>query len=133
MNKHFSATSFSSTNTILTQDFTLPTVSSSNNTGMDFFTGPPPDNYDEVRGRSLSTKEHISRDSSISSTKSSIAYYDKMECNNAMVIDEEMVNGSPALSYETDQEKALHISKANVQQDNMRFKCDNLNSFNFNP
>jgi len=67
---------------------------------MDFFAGPSPNNYDKVRGRPLSTKGNISRDFSMSSMKSSIAYHEKMECNNAMVIDEEIDDISPALSYE---------------------------------
>ena len=50
-----------------------------------------------------------------------------------MVIDEEMVDVSPALSYETDQEKALRVSKAAEQQDNTRSKCDNLKASNSNP
>jgi len=82
-------------------------MSYSNNTGMDIFVGSSPDNFDEIRGRSLSTKGNISRDSSMSSTKSSIVYHKKMEHNNVMVIDGEMDNISPALFYKIDQEKAL--------------------------
>jgi len=82
-------------------------MSYSNNTGMDIFIGSSPDNFDEIRGRSLSTKGNISRDSSMSSTKSSIVYHKKMEHNNVMVIDGEMDNISPALFYKIDQEKAL--------------------------
>jgi len=102
-NKFTSTTS----NIIPTQTFELPTVSYSNNTEMDIFAGSPPDNYDEVRGRSLSTKGNISRDSSMSSTKSSVVYHERIELNNAIVIDNNMDDISPALSYETDQEKAL--------------------------
>ena len=68
--------------------------------GWTFFAGLSPNNYDEVRGRPFSTKENISRDLSMSSTKSSIAYHEKMEYNNAMVIDEEMDDISSALSYD---------------------------------
>ena len=106
-NKHFSTASISSSNMILTQTFELPTVSFSSNIGMDIFARLSPDNYNKVRGRSLSTKGNISRDSSMSSLKSSIAYHKKMELNNVMVINNEMVDISSALSYETDQEKAL--------------------------
>ena len=74
---------------------------------MDFFTGSSPDNYNEVRDRPLSTKENISRNSSMFFMKSSIAYYERMECNNAMIINEEINEISPALSYEKEQEKAL--------------------------
>jgi len=77
-------------------------VSLSNNTGMDLFAGPYPKNYNEVRGRSLSTNKCTSRDSLMSSTKSSVAYHDRMEHNNAIIVNEEMVNVSSALSYEID-------------------------------
>jgi len=93
-------TSFSS-NTIPLQTFELPTVSHSNNTGMDIFAESPPNNYDEVRGRSLLTKRNISRDSSMSSSKSSVAYYEKIELNNAMNVDINIDDNSPPLSYET--------------------------------
>ena len=87
---------------------------------------------DEVRGRSLLTNKHTSRNSSMSSTKSSVVYYNRMEYNNIIVINKEMVDISPALSYETDQEKALCVSKAAEQQDNMRFKHNNLKTSNSN-
>ena len=93
-------TSFSS-NTIPLQIFELLTVSHSNNTGMDFFAGSSPDNYDEMRGRSSLTKGNISRDSSMYSSKSSIAYHEKMELNNTMDIDVDIDDNSPALFYET--------------------------------
>jgi len=96
------------------QIFELPTVSHSNNTGMDFFAGFSPDNYDKVRGRSSLTKGNIFRDSSMSSLKSSIAYYEKMELNNTMDIDVDIDNNSPALFYKTSQEKALQVSKVAV-------------------
>jgi len=99
-------TSFSS-NTIPLQTFELPTVSHSNNTEIDIFTGSPPDNYDEVRGRSLSTKRNISRDSSMSSLKSSITYHEKMELNNAMNVNVDIDDNSPVLSYKTSQKKVL--------------------------
>ena len=67
------------------------------------------------------------------STKSSVAYHDRMEHNNTMVIDEEMVDASSALSYETDHKKALCVSKMAEYQSNTRPKCDNLKTFNSNP
>ena len=93
------------------QDSTLPTVFPLNNTEIDFFTELPPNNYNKVRDRSLSTKEYCSRNSSMSSTKSLVAYYNRIEHNNDMVIDNEIVDDTPTLPYETDQEKALHVSK----------------------
>ena len=68
-------------------------------------------NYNEVRGRSLSANTNISRDSSMSSTKSSVAYHEKIEHNNTMNIDMDMNNFSSEVSYETSQEKALWVSK----------------------
>ena len=50
-----------------------------------------------------------------------------------MVIDDEMNNIFPALSYETDQEKLLRVSKMAEQQINMRFKCSNLVSSKLTP
>jgi len=90
-----------------TQTFQLSTVSFPNNTGMDFFAGPSPNNYDKIRGRPLSTKENISRNLSMSSMKSSIAHHKRMEHNNAMAVDEEIDDISLALFYEKEQEKAL--------------------------
>jgi len=103
------------------------------NTGMDFFTGSSPDNYNKVRNRPLSTKGNISRNSLMSSMKSSIAYYKRIEHNNTMVIDEEMDDISPALSYEEEQEKVLQVSKTAEQQDNIRFKGSNLNASKLTP
>ena len=46
---------FFSSNMHSLQSFQLPTVFSSNHTGMDqFFVGPSPNNYNEVRGRTIS-------------------------------------------------------------------------------
>ena len=98
-----------------THTFELPTVSFPSNTGMDFLSGPTPDNYDKVRGRPLSSKGNISRDLSISSMKSFIAYYERMDCNNTMVINNDMDDITPTLSYEDEQEKALRVSKVAEQ------------------
>ena len=71
---------FFSSNTHFLQSFQLPTVFSSNHTGMDqFFAEPSPDNYDEVRGKIISPSAQVSRDSLVSSTKSSITYYERIE------------------------------------------------------
>ena len=122
-NKFTSTTS--NTSPMLT--FELPTVSFASNTGMDFLSGPSSDNYDEVRGRPLSTNKNISRDSSMSSMRSSVIYHERMDHNNAMVIDDDMNDITPALSYKDEQEKALQVSKAAEHQDNMRLKDSILN------
>ena len=111
-NKSFS---FSS-NTHSQQNFQLPTVCSTNYTGMDgLFSGPSPDNFDEVRGRTPTSKSQVSRDSSLSSTKSSVAYHERMEGNNAMDINDV----SSALSYEVTQEKDICVSEAANTRNNM--------------
>ena len=125
-NKFSSTTSNTSSSSLLK----LPTVSFSNYIGMDIFSGTAPDNYDEVRGRPLSTNANISRNSSMSSARSSIAYYEKMECNNDMAIDDDFNNSSPALSYEDKQERAIRVSKVADLQNNMRPQCDSLNVAN---
>ena len=103
----------------------LPTVSSTNYTGMDFPTGPLLDNYNEVRGRSPFIDKNTSRDSSMSSTKSSVAYHKKM-ANNGMDFDND---NFLALSYEKEHEKALQVSKAAEHLTNMRLQGDSLNVF----
>jgi len=80
----------------------LPTVFPSRGTGMDFLAGPFPDNFDEVRGRPLSTNRNISRDSSMSSTKYSVVYHERIVNNNIMDVNDKKIDDSLALSYETD-------------------------------
>ena len=97
---------FSLTNMHSQQTFNLPTMFSSTNTGMDILSGKIPDNYDEIWGRSVSLQLQLSKASSISSTKFSVAYHERIEHNNSLNDD------SPGLSYETHQEQAIYISKA---------------------
>jgi len=89
------------------QSFILSTVFQVSNIEMNILKESSLDNYNEVRGRFLSANTNISRDSSISSTKSSVAYHEKIEYNNTMNIDMDMDNFSSEVSYETSQEKAL--------------------------
>jgi len=92
----------SSTNTNPTRNYCLPTVYQDNNTGMDILKGKFPDNYNEVRGRSVSCNTSISRDTSISSMKSSVAYHERMEQNNSMDVDKPPnKDSSLKLSYKT--------------------------------
>ena len=125
-NKFSSTTSNTSSSSL----FKLLTVSFSNYTEMDIFPGTAPDNYDEVRGRPLSTNTNISRDSSMSFARSSVAYHEKIERNNDMVIDNDFNDSSLALSYENEQERAIYVSKAADLQNNMRPQCDSLNVAN---
>jgi len=77
------------------QTFDLPTVSSSTNTGIDILLRNIPDNYDEVRGKTSSPKPQFSKASSVSSTKSLVAYYKRIEYNNSLNKDVNMDNDSP--------------------------------------
>jgi len=87
-----------------------------NYTGMDsLFSGPSPNNFDEVRGRTSTSKSQVSRDSSLSSTKSLVAYHERMESNNTMDINDV----SSALLYETTQEKDIRISKVANTRNNI--------------
>ena len=72
-----------------------------NHTGMDIPAGFVPVNSFEVRERTSSTEKNYSRDSSMSSTWSSIIYHERI-ANNSMDIDQEPANDSPALSYKTE-------------------------------
>ena len=83
------------------QSFQLPTVFLSKYTGMDnIFTETAPDNYDEVRGRTLLSNIQVSRNSLVSFTKSSVVYHERMKCNNTIIKDIDMNNVFPGLSYE---------------------------------
>ena len=135
-NKLFSFSNFSSSTTANSQASLIPTVFP-NNMGMDFPTGPIPDNYDEMRGRNLSTNKSISRNTSMSSTKLSVVYHEKMVSNN-LKDDDEPMDSVSALSYETEQERAFHINKAAKQQEHVRQlwcmtqKMMILSTFNYN-
>jgi len=91
----------SSTNTIPTQDSILPTVYQANNIWMDILKEQSPDNYNEVKGRTLSHTSNIFRDTSMFSMISSKAYHERMAWNDAMVADDDNNNKdiSPELSY----------------------------------
>jgi len=86
----------------------LSTVCLTSYIGMsDIFSEKAPDNYDKMRGRTASSKSQALRDSSMSSTKSLVAYHERMESNNAITEDVDMDEDSPGLSYEMTQEKAI--------------------------
>ena len=118
-NKFFSSTTITHSH----QPLNLPTVFPSTYTGMDILSGKIPDNYDKVRGRTVSLLPQLSRASSMSSTKSSVAYHERMERNNSLNEDIEMDEDSPGLSYETHQEQAIHVSKVADPSNNTLNKC----------
>ena len=60
-----------------------------------------------MRERMFSQSSNVSRDTSMSSTKSSVVYHKRMEKNNDMDINKDV---SPGLSYETSQEQTIHLS-----------------------
>ena len=88
---------------------------------MDILKGQAPDNYNEVRGRMLSLKSNISRDTSMFSAISAEPYHERMTQNNDMDIDNNNNNKdtSPELSYETSQEKVNHLSMVAKKQADM--------------
>ena len=86
-----------------------------------FFAGPSPNNYDEVRGRTSSLNIHISRNSLVSSTKSSVVYYERMEQNHTMIEDIDMNDVSPKLSYEMTQKKTSQVSKVADTNNNVAY------------
>ena len=98
---------FFSSNMHSQQDFQLTTVFPSNCTEIDILSGISPDNYDEVRERTVSPKLQVSRDSSMSSTKFLVVYHEKIECNNTLNKDVNMDKDSSVLLYKIIQEKAI--------------------------
>jgi len=87
---------------------------------MDKSTETDPVNNFEPRGRSTSIERNISRDSSISSTCSSVAYHKRVTMNNGMDIDIDPLIDFSALSYEKKQEKELHLRMVTETTTNTR-------------
>jgi len=91
------------------QSSQLPTVFLTNCIGMDSLSsGPSSNNVDEVRGRTPTSKSLVSRDSSMSSTKSLVAYHERMENNNDIDVDDV----SSELALDSTQGKSIHVSEA---------------------
>jgi len=128
---NFSPT-FSSSTTTNSQDFVLPTIFYSNYTGMDIPAGFVPVHDFEMRERTSSTEKNFSRDLSMSSTQSSVIYHERM-ANNSIDIDQESVDNSPALFYEEEHEKVLHLSKITEILGNTRPLDGNNEANNTNP
>ena len=87
---------------------------------MDKSTGINPVNNFESRGRTSSIEKNPSRDTSMSSTCSSVAYHKKVAMNNSMDVDTDPSIDFPALSYEEEQEKDICLRKAAETSTNMR-------------
>ena len=96
----------------------LPTMSSSNHTGMDSFKGQTPANDLEVKGRTSSSATNISREPLIASSGQLTPYYnrmdDQMDCNS------KPGNNTSSLFYETEQKKAFHFNRVLETTENMR-------------
>jgi len=103
---------FSSANTHSQQAFdsTLPTVSSLNHTEMDSSTEQLPVFNFEVRGRTPTSTINLSRESLMASSGWKTPYHSRMDDN--MDCDSMIGDSTPELSYETEQEKVLYVSKA---------------------
>ena len=88
--------------------------------GMDKSTGTNPGTNNETRGRSSQIEKNLSRDTSMSSTCSSVIYHERVTMNNSMDVDSDPPTESPALSYEEEQEKELHLRKIAETTNNTR-------------
>jgi len=100
----------------------------SNYTGIDIPAGSVLVNSSKVRERTFSTEKNYSRDTSMSSTQSFVIYHKRM-ANNSMDVNPEPANNFPALSYRTEQEKALCLSKTTETLGNTRPPIPILNMF----
>ena len=107
-----STTSFANVNS------SLPTVSFVNDIGMDNSPGQVPAFDCEVRGRNPTFAANLSREPSLASSGRATPYHDRMDIN--MDCNSVMGEPTPELSYETEQEKALRVSRAADQQETTR-------------
>ena len=90
------------------------------NMGMNNFTGTNPITNNEARGRPSQIEKNLSRDTSMSSTCSSVIYHERVTMNNSMDVDSGPPIESPTLSYEEEQKKELHLRKAAETTNNTR-------------
>jgi len=99
----------------------LPAMPSESSIGMVNQTGHVLSNNNEVRDRNVTSSNHSSRESSMVSSGRSTPYCDRID----MDLDEDPIAGavnigSPELSYETEQDKALRLGKVTDLENNMR-------------
>ena len=100
VNKFIFSSTLSTSTTSHNPQAILPTMNNIFSIGIDKSTGTNPINNFETRGRSTSIKRNISRDTSMSSTCSSVTYHKRVTMNNGMDIDIDLPTDFPALSYE---------------------------------
>ena len=117
----FSLSNFSNSTTDPLYNNSLPTMPSESSIGMDNQNGRVQSNNVEVRGRNTTSSNNSSREHSMVSSGRSTPYCERMD----MDLDEDPVTGtlntgSPELSYETEQDKAIRLGKAADLETNMR-------------
>ena len=115
-----SANKFNSTTDPLYNNH-FPTMPSEMSIGMDNQNGQVHFNNIEVRGRNITSSNNSSREHSMVSSGRSTPYCERMD----MDLDEApatgtLNSGSPELSYETEQDKAIRLSKAADLETNTR-------------
>ena len=113
---HFSLTNTNSSNMDLNAKHFIPTISSTNDIGMDILIGQVPSNESEVRGRKSFSPINLSRESLVASSECSTPYHKRMNVD----IDLPSEKLHPELSYETEQEKAIQVSMVANQQETTR-------------
>ena len=115
---------FSSTITPNSLQISLPTMFSTNTMEMDKSSETSPGNNVRVRERTSFIEINLSRDMSMSSTRSSVIYHERMS-NNGMDVDSNSPTDSSALSYKIEQEKLLRFRKAAETLNNTRLQNGN--------
>ena len=98
----------------------LPTVNTHINMGIDKSTETNPSTNNEARGRLSQIKKNLSRDTSMSSTCSSVIYHERVTMNNGIDVNSNPPTESPALFYEEEQEKELCLRKVAETTNNTR-------------
>jgi len=102
---------------------------------MDILKGKSSDNYDKVRGRNHSCNLHSSKNNFMISMTSSKPYYQRIEENNGMDIDD-INNTLSELSYKASQEREIHLRVAAENSENtlsLQGKLTNTNYLQSSP
>ena len=106
----------SSSNTDLNTKHFKPTMSSTNDIGMDIPAGQFSNNKSKVRGRNSFLPVNLSRESSVALSGCSTPYHERMNVN----MDLSSKESHSELSYEAEQEKVIWISMMANQQETIR-------------
>ena len=83
--------------------FSIPTMSSANDIGIDIPMGQVPNTESKIRGRNSFSPVNLSRESLMASSGRSMPYHERIN------VDMDLTNKepNPELSYKTEQEKAI--------------------------